>query len=61
MGGASLMANTMSESEGLTACYILSGCDQNAVGEGNECSSVALQDANGATVSTPYECEGYRL
>ena len=54
-------ANTMSESEGLTACYVLSGCDDNAVGTGKECASVALQDANGATVSTPYECEGYRL
>ena len=55
-------ANALSESEGLTACYVLEGCDENAVGEG-ECAvtGVTLQDGSGNTVTTPYECEGYRL
>lgn len=54
-------ANALSESEGLTACYVLSGCNENAVGEDRECTDVALQDGSGNSVPTPYECEGYRL
>ena len=54
-------ANALSESEGLTACYVLEGCDGNAVGADKECTGVTLQDGSGNTVTTPYECEGYRL
>jgi len=54
-------ANALSESEGLTACYVLSGCNGNAVGADKECTGVTLQDGSGNTVTTPYECEGYRL
>ena len=54
-------ANALSESEGLTACYVLEGCNGNAVGAGRECTGVTLQDGSGNTVTTPYECEGYRL
>ena len=54
-------ANALSESVGLTACYVLSGCNGNAVGADKECTGVTLQDGSGNTVTTPYECEGYRL
>ena len=54
-------ANALSESEGLTACYVLEGCNGNAVGADKECTGVTLQDGSGNKVTTPYECEGYRL
>ena len=54
-------ANYLSESEDLTACYVLSGCNFNSVGADRECSDVTLQGGSGETVITPYECEGYRL
>ena len=54
-------ANALSEFDGLTACYVLSGCNGNEVGADKECTGVTLQDGSGNTVTTPYECEGYRL
>jgi len=54
-------ANAMSESEDLTTCYVFEGCSDNAVGADRECTGVTLQDSAGNTVTTPYECEGYRL
>ena len=54
-------ANALSESEGLTACYVLEGCNGFAVGADKECTGVTLQDGSGNKVTTPYECEGYRL
>ena len=39
----------------------LEGCNGNAVGAGKECTGVTLQDGSGNTVTTPYECQGYRL
>ena len=53
-------ANALSESEDLTACYVLSGCS-GAAGVDLECTDVTLQDGSGNAVTTPYECEGYRL
>ena len=54
-------ANAYSEMSGLTPCYVMSGCDDTPVGEGRQCSSVALQDADGELIVSPHDCEGYRL
>jgi len=59
-------ANSLSSLEELTPCYVLRGCNSVTVGMGGydehfECTDVALQDGSGNTVTTPYECEGYRL
>ena len=54
-------ANTLSESEGLTACYVLSDCSGAAGVDLENGTGVTLQDGSGYTVTTPYECQGYRL
>ena len=46
-------ANALSESEGLTACYVLEGCNGDAVGADKECTGVTLQDGSGNPVTTP--------
>ena len=48
--------NVLSEAEGLTPCYTLEGCNENAVGEGMECTGVTVLGTG-----NPYDCEGYRL
>ena len=53
-------ANWLSEQNGLTACYVITGCGAEAVGADRECTGVTYQNDSGA-VSTPYLCEGYRL
>ena len=53
-------ANSLSSLEELTPCYVFEGCS-GVAGESLSCAGVTLQDGNGATVTTPYECEGYRL
>ena len=53
-------ANWLSEQNGLTACYVITGCLSEAVGNERECTGVTYQNDSGA-VSTPYQCEGYRL
>ena len=55
-------ANWLSEQEGYTPCYVITGCNSNCVGCDRECSNdVKLKKADGTEASTPYECEGYRL
>ena len=53
-------ANALSESEGLTACYVPSGCTGSA-GSDLNCTGVTIQDGSGNAVTTPHQCEGYRL
>ena len=53
-------ANSLSNLEELTPCYVLEGCS-GAAGEDLICIGVSLQDGSGSAVTTPYECEGYRL
>ena len=53
-------ANSLSNLEGLSPCYVLEDCS-GAAGEGLNCTGVTLQDDSGNAVATPYECEGYRL
>ena len=57
---ALLYSNALSESEGLTACYVPSGCTGSA-GSDLNCTGVTLQDGSGNAVTTPHQCEGYRL
>ena len=52
-------ANSLSGLEELTP-NVLEGCS-GAAGEDLICISVSLQDGSGSAVTTPYECEGYRL
>ena len=54
-------ANALSETEGLTACYVMDGCDTDDAGEGRECTRVTLQGGDGAAIESPYDCVGYRL
>lgn len=53
---AAAYANALSESEGLTACYSLTGCSRTP-GTGMECSGATATGAGG----NPYNCVGYRL
>lgn len=53
---ALLYANTLSESQALASCYILSGCG-GSVGIDYRCNSFSV-DTPG---ENPYLCEGYRL
>ena len=50
-------ANALSVSEGLPACYTLTGCGAATPGNGMECSGVTINAAD----ANPYDCEGYRL
>jgi sulfatase modifying factor 1 len=49
-----LVANILSEREGLDQCYEILGCTRD-MGSGRSCQEVARPDAS------VYECEGYRL
>ncbi len=50
-------ANALSASEGLPACYDLSGCTGSPGTASYDCSGVALTSSDG----TPYGCVGFRL
>ena len=50
-------ANALSASEGLPACYTLTGCGAVTPGNDMECSGVTVTAAGG----DPYACTGYRL
>ena len=50
-------ANAVSVAEGLTECYTLSDCNNNAAGEDMECGTVTVNSPSGAV----HDCEGYRL
>ena len=54
-------ANAKSEADGVTPCYIFSGCTSDRVGDDRTCDSVSFQDIYGDPVATPLECAGYRL
>jgi len=54
-------ANALSEAQGLRPCYVMSGCEDVNFDSSKVCTDVTLQDAAGDNVTTPYECEGYRL
>ena len=53
---AAAFANEVSVAEGLAPCYLLTACS-GQVGEGYECSGVAVDSPSGSVI----DCQGYRL
>ena len=56
---AAAYLNAMSESDGLTPCYALEGCDTALAGTDIHCSGATISDLGAST--DPYFCEGYRF
>jgi formylglycine-generating enzyme required for sulfatase activity len=54
-------ANWLSGQNGLTACYVMTNCNGNAVGADKECDTAVTYQNDSGAVATPYQCEGYRL
>jgi len=57
---ALLLANALSETEGLPACYSIEGCDASRAQDSDffwECDEVVVNSADGDV----YDCPGYRL
>lgn len=50
-------ANEVSDRDGFTQCYTLSGCDETVIGVDFSCDAVEINSPTGSL----YDCEGYRL